>query len=94
MGETILKSNLLPEPLFRMVRTDMVKIREAAGEIRVIPISENFIEDRATAEKQAADGAENRMRRLFALCGSGADLELTVDSFLAMTHDEAENMNE
>ncbi|MCL2224422.1 MAG: hypothetical protein FWB96_05595 [Defluviitaleaceae bacterium] len=33
-----------------------------------------------------------KMERLRALCGSCTDLNLTVDSFLAMTHDGAENL--
>ena len=42
------------------------------------------------AAKHAAAKAEDRMERLNDLCGSGADLAMTVDSFLAMTHDGSE----
>jgi hypothetical protein len=73
-----------------MFHTDKVKVREAGGEIRIVPIIESPATDKFLAIKHAAVEAEYKMRSLYELCGSGADLEMTVDSFLAMTHDEEE----
>ncbi|MCL2003046.1 MAG: hypothetical protein FWG72_03450 [Oscillospiraceae bacterium] len=44
--------------------------------------------DRRLAIKRAAAEAEDKMHRLYELCGSGADLNMTVDSFLAMTRED------
>jgi hypothetical protein len=68
----------------------MVKVRNTGGEVRIAPLNENPETDKFLAIKRAATEAEEKMRRLYDLCGSGADLEMTVDSFLAMTHDEKE----
>ena len=38
MTEIVLNTNTLPEPLFRLIRTEKVKVREADGEIRLTPI--------------------------------------------------------
>ena len=90
MSEMILKTTTLPKALLRLIRTEKVKLRETDGEIRIIPVVEDTASDRFLAIKHAAVKAEDKMRRLYDLCGSGADLEMTVDSFLAMTHDEKE----
>jgi len=42
------------------------------------------------SEKHAMTQTEYKIQRLNDLRGSGADLEMTVDSFLKMTHDETE----
>ena len=42
------------------------------------------------SEKHAMTQEENKIQRLNDLRGSCADLEMTVDSFLEMTHDETE----
>ena len=41
MTEMVLNTSTLPEPLFRMIRTEKVKVREADGEIRLTPIIES-----------------------------------------------------
>jgi hypothetical protein len=38
MSETIINSRTLPEPIFRLIRSEKVKVREADGEIRLTPI--------------------------------------------------------
>jgi len=38
MMETVMNTNTLPEPLFSLIRTEKVKVRETGGEIRLIPI--------------------------------------------------------
>ena len=45
MTEIILHTKALPETLFRPIRTEKVSLREADGEIRLIPIQEpvNYI---------------------------------------------------
>jgi len=41
VSELVLYSNTLPEPLFRLIRTEKVMVREADGEIRLTPISDS-----------------------------------------------------
>ena len=94
MNELVLKTNTLPEPIASLIRSDKVKVRAIGGEIRMSPIHENLETDRFLDIKHAATLAEDRMRRLYELCGSGSDLALTVDSFLDMTHDDKELNNE
>jgi hypothetical protein len=38
MTEIVLTTSTLPEPLFRLIRTEKVKVHEAEGEIRLTPI--------------------------------------------------------
>ena len=38
MAEMILNANTLPEPLFRLIKAEKVKVRESDGEILLIPI--------------------------------------------------------
>ena len=38
MTEIVLNTSTLPEPLYRLIRTGKVKVREADGEIRLTPI--------------------------------------------------------
>jgi hypothetical protein len=40
MTEIVLNTNSLPEPIFRLIRSEKVKVRETNGEIRLIPIPE------------------------------------------------------
>jgi len=70
MTEIVLNTNTLPGPLFRLIRTEKVKVNESNGIINLIPIMES----------------ENDCP----LRGLAADSGLTVDKFLAMTHDETE----
>ncbi len=70
MTEMILNARTLPESLFKLIRTEKVKVNETNGIISLIPILEN-----------EADCP---------LLGLTADSGLTVDKFLAMTHDETE----
>ena len=70
MTELVLNANTLPEPLFRLIRSEKVKVNEANGIINLVPILE--IKDDCP------------------LRGIAADSNLTVEKFLAMTHDEKE----
>jgi len=70
MTEMVLSAKILPEPLYRMIRTEKVKVSEANGIISLTPILE------------VQNGCPLR--------GLAADSSLTVDTFLAMTHDEKE----
>ena len=38
MNELVLDTKMLPEPLFRFIRTEKVKVRELDGELRLTPI--------------------------------------------------------
>ena len=38
MTEMVLNTSTLPEPLFRMIRTEKVKVRETDGEVLLTPI--------------------------------------------------------
>ena len=40
MTETIMNTKALPQILFKLIRTEKVKIHETDGEIRIIPIEE------------------------------------------------------
>lgn len=44
MTEMILNTKALPEALFRLIKTEKVKIHEADGEIRVIPVNETNVD--------------------------------------------------
>ncbi len=71
MTEIILNTRTLPEPLFKLIRTEKVKINEAAnGTFNLIPIMESKTD--------------------CPLLGLTAGSGLTIDKFLAMTHDETE----
>ena len=71
MTEMVLDTNTLPEPLFRLISAEKVKINEVNGIINLIPI---YVEGKSDCP----------------LRGLAADSSLTVDRFLAMTHDETE----
>ena len=38
MTEIVLNTSTLPEPLYRLIQTEKVKVHEADGEIRLTPI--------------------------------------------------------
>ena len=40
MTELVLKTSTLPEPLFRLIPTERVKVSEIRGEVRLTPIVE------------------------------------------------------
>ena len=44
MTEMVLNTRALPEPLFRMIHTEKVKVRDFNGEIRLIPIRETDLD--------------------------------------------------
>ena len=70
MAELVLNTNTLPEPLFRLIKAEKVKVNEANGIINLIPILDS--------QKDCP------------LRGIASDSNLTVESFLALTHDEKE----
>ena len=40
MTEIVLDTNTLPEPLFRLIRSEKVRVYETEGEIRIAPLSD------------------------------------------------------
>ncbi len=40
MVETVIDTKALPEPLVRLIHTEKVKVFEANGEVRLVPIAE------------------------------------------------------
>ena len=44
MTEMVLNTKTLPEPLLRLIHTERVKVREAQGEIRLIPVRETSLD--------------------------------------------------
>ena len=40
MVELVLNTNTLPEPLFRLIKAEKVKVSETGGEIRLTPIAD------------------------------------------------------
>ncbi len=97
MRDMILNTNILPEPLVQLISTEKIRVREANGELRITPVPQTKPfdhTDRFLSVKSAMTQAEYKAQRLNDLRGSGADLEMTVDSFLKMTHDETEMEHE
>jgi hypothetical protein len=93
MRDMILNSNILPEPLIHMISTEKMRVRETNGELRITPVPQPQLfdnTDKFLAIKPAMTQAEYKAQRLNDLRGSGADLKMTVDSFLKMAHDETE----
>jgi hypothetical protein len=90
MSDLILNASTLPEPLSRMIQTDRVRVWETDGEIRLAPVEEGFSESQSRRIGYADVGFEEKIARLNVLRGSGSDLEMTVDSFIATTHDKTE----
>jgi hypothetical protein len=92
MTDMVLSIQSLQETLPRLIQTDKVRLREVNGEIYITPIMENSHadRDRFLAAKHVPVQIEDKINRLNALRGSGSDLKMTVDSFLAQTHDETE----
>jgi len=92
MRDMILNTNILPEPLFAMIHTEKIRVHETNGELRItlfrrrsplaFPINFSLF--------NAMTQAEYKVQRLNDFRGSGADLEITVDTFLKMTHDDTE----
>ena len=41
MTGMVLQSRILPEPIFRLVRTDKVMVREFNGEVHLIPMEDS-----------------------------------------------------
>jgi len=70
MSELMLNTSTLPEPLFHLICTEKVRVREIDGVISLIPIGDSISD--------------------CPLRGIAANSRLTVDRFLAMTHDELE----
>ena len=40
MRELVLDTNTLPEPLYRLIKTEKVKVRETNGEIHLTPVTD------------------------------------------------------
>jgi hypothetical protein len=53
MAEMVLNTNTLPEPLYRLIRTEKVKVNETNGVINLIPILQ--IENECPLRGLAAD---------------------------------------
>jgi len=70
MAEMVLQVRTLPEPLFRLIHTEKVKVREHKGEIHLLPIEE-------PADNHAVD-----RRSILPILGMYSDGKLTVDSYL------------
>jgi hypothetical protein len=90
LTDTVLNTQSLTETLFRLIPTEKVRLHEKDGEIRLTPVPESPATDNFLSAKHASVEAEEKMYLLNDLCGSCSDLEMTTDSFIAMTHDETE----
>jgi hypothetical protein len=77
MTDMILDANTLPEPLFKLVHSEKVHVREADGVITMSPIEESELAGIELIES---------------LYGCLNDGKLTVDKFLEMTR-EGEDIN-
>jgi len=85
MTNIILNTDSLQETLLNLIRTEKVRVLEINGEVRLTPVDDNHV-----FPVHVPLDAEGKIHRLNALRGSGKDLKLTVDSFIAMTRDETE----
>jgi len=56
MTEIVLNTKTLPEPLFRLIRTEKVKVHEADGEIRLTPIADTNPQKGCPLRGLCADG--------------------------------------
>ena len=106
MNELVLNTNMFPEPISHLIRTERVSVKEVDSGVHLMPVVEDsdsksnllgMLKDddkisvnKFLAIKHASVGAERKMEQLYDFCGSGSDLNMTIDSFLAMTHDEKE----
>jgi hypothetical protein len=63
---------------------------EHDGEIRLTPIEDGSHKNQSLETECVAMDIEEKIGRLNALRGSGKDIEMTVESFIKMTHDETE----
>jgi len=60
MMEMVINTKTLPEPLFRLINTEKVKVRDFSGEIRLIPIKET--EPQCPLEGMFADGGISALK--------------------------------
>ena len=71
MTEMVLKANTLPPPLFQLIQTEKIKVRQLHGEIRLIPIQEHasandcpllglYSSGKLTVDKHLAWNRENK----------------------------------
>jgi hypothetical protein len=90
MADMVLNTELLQKTLRQLIQTEKVRLYEKNGEIRIIPIMDTSSADNSIAAKHISVRAEDKINRLNALKGSGFDLKMTVDSFIAQTHDKTE----
>ena len=56
MSEMVLNAKVLPESLFQLIPTEMVKVKEVNGEIHLIPIHEKITTDDCPLLGLYADG--------------------------------------
>jgi len=72
MVEMTLQTRTLPEPLFRLIRSEEVKVREYSGEVHLIPINEQvttsdcpllglYPDSKVTVDKHLAWSRENKV---------------------------------
>ena len=69
MEEIILSVNTLPEPLFRLIKTDKVKVRESGGEIRIVPFMEHPAEESSEEVSRRQRSAMARFREAMRASG-------------------------
>ena len=67
MAELVLQSKTLPEPLFRLVCTEKVVVRESNGEVHLIPVD---------------DDDSTRAKSILPIYGMYTDGKLTVNGYL------------
>ena len=84
MTEIVLDARTLPEPIFRLIRTEKVKIRECDGEIRLTPVGARFI-------APTADGRDTDTIKGCPLRGMFADGKISVDKFIESKRAENES---
>jgi hypothetical protein len=66
MEEMILSVNTLPEPLFRLIKTDKVKVCETGGEIRIISFTETPAMERRFTIEESPEEVSRRQRAAMA----------------------------
>ena len=79
MAEMVLQARTLPEPLFRLINTEKVKVREHQGVIQLHPIEES------------ADIITDERRTILPILGMFSGGKLTVDGYLERKRTDKES---
>ena len=55
MHETVLNTNTLPEPLFRLIRTEKVRVKEMDGVVQLTPVKDSASKEAKPAKRPVSE---------------------------------------